>query len=104
MNLGSASEPHVISERLVMSATASASMSAETGRLAFEKGDIRAMATHGSPIPAEGRFKRFVRDQARLLAADKTAAPHLPFARTDARYTWVGAILSAALRQRLAEG
>ena len=72
MGLASASELQVSSERSAQSADPAAKV-AKPGRaairLATEEADIRAMIVLGRQMHAEGRFKKFFYDEARLLAA-----------------------------------
>ncbi len=122
MGLASASEPQVSSERSAKCVDPAAQPGRMSIRLATEEADIRAMH-------AEGRFKKFFYDEARLLAAGKGALKHcnpgiilverigsppgdrlvgmtiamtslhLLFVRKDARHGRAGVMLLAALRQ-----
>lgn len=79
MGLASASEPQVSSERSAQSAAAAAK-AAKPGRvairLATQEADIHAMIVLGRQMHAEGRFKKFFYDEARLLTAGKAALKH----------------------------
>ncbi len=79
MGPASASEPQASSRQSAISAGPSAK-AAKPGRvairLATQEADIQAMIILGRQMHAEGRFKKFFYDEARLLTAGKAALKH----------------------------